>query len=310
MKPLLEASNLKKQFHSTLALDKVSLYVNPGECLALLGPNGAGKTTTVEILEGLQECDSGWVKIFSEQLKKKNKSALMSDIGVMLQETNLYKKMTVRETLELFRSFFNKGLSVDEAIATVQLQDKANERLENLSGGQKQRAYLACAIINEPRLLFLDEPTTGLDPQSRRMIWDLLEKEKSRGRGILLTTHYMDEAEYLADRVAVIDHGKIIAEGTPEQLIEEHCGKQILSFSLEKHSPESIIALKEKLNWLEDLKENDGRCEVVAEDLVNSIKDLSQATESLDFKLNKVEMRRSTLEDVFLTLTGRSIRDA
>ena len=199
---------------------------------------------------------------------------------------------------------------MDDAIAAVQLQEKTNERLENLSGGQKQRAYLACALINEPKLLFLDEPTTGLDPQSRRMIWDLLEKVKARGKGILLTTHYMDEAEHLADRIAVIDHGQIIAEGTPDQLIEEHCGKKILSFSFEANSNGSIERLISKLPWLTDVKESNGRYEALANDLVKSVKELSEASEALSLNLKEVEMRRSTLEDVFLTLTGRSIRDA
>ena len=310
MKPLLEASNLKKQFKTTLAVDGISLQVNPGECLALLGPNGAGKTTTVEMLEGLQTSDTGSVKIFDQLLNKKSKNKLMMDIGVMLQETQTYKKMTVKETLELFRSFFNKGLTVEQAIAAVQLNDKTDDRLEHLSGGQKQRVYLACALINEPKLLFLDEPTTGLDPQSRRMIWDLLDAEKAKGRGILLTTHYMDEAEYLADRVAIVDHGKIIAEGSPEQLIKDSCGEQILAFSFENEDEDTVSKLKKQIPWIDSLKKSKGRYEVIASDLVSSVNDLSKAAKDLSLTLAAVEMRRSTLEDVFLTLTGRSIRDA
>ncbi|SMF45905.1 ABC transporter ATP-binding protein [Pseudobacteriovorax antillogorgiicola] len=310
MKPLLEALHIKKKFQTLTAVDDISLHVAPGECLALLGPNGAGKTTTVEILEGLQSPDSGTVKLFGQDMTPRSKRDLMQRVGVMLQETNLYKKLTVKETLSLFRSFFKQGLDVQQAIQIVQLEDKQNARLEELSGGQKQRAFLACALVNEPELLFLDEPTTGLDPQSRRMIWDLLDKEKGKGRGILLTTHYMDEAEYLADRVAIVDHGKIITEGSPEELIRQYCGEQVLSFSFEDTDARHENLLEENLAWFKQVKKVQNRYEFIAQNLVSAIHDLTQATSKLSLKLAGIEMRRSTLEDVFLTLTGRSIRDA
>ncbi len=310
MEPLLVATELRKSFGKVTAVDGLSLNVQPGECLALLGPNGAGKTTTVEMLEGLQNPDSGTIQIFGKSLKHERR-AILESVGVMLQDTQLYKKLTVRETLSLFGSFFRKSLNVDDAIALVEMQEKADARLESLSGGQKQRAYLACSLINEPRLLFLDEPTTGLDPQARRLIWDLLEKHKGRDRGILLTTHYMDEAEKLADRVAVVDHGKIIAEGTPQDLIRRICGEQILCFrfaetQLDQHRPE----LFSKLAWLKDATLVGDRFELTTSNTIMHIGELQRCVDQLGLKLEELEMRRATLEDVFLKLTGRSMRDA
>jgi ABC-2 type transport system ATP-binding protein len=310
MEPLLTAQHLRKKFGKLTAVDDITLSVQAGECLALLGPNGAGKTTTVEMLEGLQTPDAGEIRIFGQSLRT-HRQSIMQNVGVMLQETQLYKKLSVRETLELFASFFHKSLKVDEAIAMVELNDKADTRLEHLSGGQKQRAYLACSLINEPRLLFLDEPTTGLDPQSRRMIWDLLQRHKGRDRGILLTTHYMDEAEKLADRVAVVDHGRIIAEGTPAQLIQTHCGEQVVCFRYVGMEPSPVRErLEPHLPWLKDAVIIDHGFELVARDPVQTITELSRASDQQNLKLAQLEMRRSTLEDVFIKLTGRSIRDA
>jgi ABC-2 type transport system ATP-binding protein len=310
MEPLLTAQRLQKKFGKVTAVDDITLNVQAGECLALLGPNGAGKTTTVEMLEGLQKPDAGHIKIFGRSLAE-HRQDIMQDVGVMLQETQLYKKLTVRETLELFASFFRKSLKVDEALAMVELSDKADARLGQLSGGQKQRAYLACSLINEPRLLFLDEPTTGLDPQSRRMIWDLLLRHKGRDRGILLTTHYMDEAEKLADRVAVVDHGRIIAEGTPAELIHKYCGGEVVRFHYVGLEAEAARQrLLPCLPWLKDATLVGGSLELVARDPVQIITELSRASEQEKLPLAQLEMRRSTLEDVFIQLTGRSIRDA
>jgi ABC-2 type transport system ATP-binding protein len=310
MEPLLTAQHLQKKFGKLTAVEDITLSVQAGECLALLGPNGAGKTTTVEMLEGLQSPDAGEIRIFGQSLRT-HRPVIMQNVGVMLQETQLYKKLTVKETLELFGSFFHRSLKPDEAIAMVELCDKADVRLEQLSGGQKQRAYLACSLINEPRLLFLDEPTTGLDPQSRRMIWDLLQKHKGRDRGILLTTHYMDEAEKLADRVAVVDHGRIIAEGTPTELIQKVCGEQVVCFRYLGLDPMTVRErLQPHLPWLKDAAVIDHGFELVARDPVATITELSRASDQQNIKLAQLEMRRSTLEDVFIKLTGRSIRDA
>ncbi|RZA12982.1 MAG: ABC transporter ATP-binding protein [Proteobacteria bacterium] len=311
MESLLIASHLRKSFGSVTAVQDISLEVKPGECLALLGPNGAGKTTTVEMLEGLQSPDSGSITIFGKDLKKQ-RSAIMHNVGVMLQDTQMYKRMSVRETLNLFASFFNSSMPVDEAIALVELQDKADTHLVKLSGSQKQRAYLACALINNPRLLFLDEPTTGLDPQARRMIWDLLLKHKTQDRSILLTTHYMDEAEKLADRIAVIDHGKIIAEGSPQSLIETVCGTQILCFRFAgDQTPEQIAArFSSELPWVNNAVRVGETYELMASDQVNRITELCRVSDRLGLVLDQIELRRSTLEDVFIKLTGRSMRDA
>lgn len=309
----MQAKNLVKRYGDFTAVDGISISVAEGECLALLGPNGAGKTTTVEMLEGLKQPDSGTIDIFGMDLSKK-RSAVMERVGVLLQETNLYKKLTVRETLTLFRSFFSEGIAVEEAIKVIELEDKADSRLEQLSGGQKQRAYIGCALINQPQLMFLDEPTTGLDPQARRMIWDLLSSYKERNCSILLTTHYMDEAEQLADRVLVIDQGKIIAEGSPSELITTHCGAQRMTFKCE--SPDgptaASIALTNHLSWFKDAKESSktpGSFEIDTEEPGRSLQDLIGTCNDQGLKLVEIAMRRSTLEDVFIKLTGRSIRD-
>lgn len=310
---VLQAKNLVKRYGDFTAVDDISLSIAEGECLALLGPNGAGKTTTVEMLEGLKDPDSGSIEIFGMDLATK-RSQVMESVGVLLQETNLYKKLTVRETLTLFRSFFQSGITVEEAIKVIQLEDKADSRLEQLSGGQKQRAYIGCALINKPQLMFLDEPTTGLDPQARRMIWDLLASTKERKCSILLTTHYMDEAEQLADRVLVVDKGKIIAEGSPAELISTHCGSQRMTFKCE--SPDgptaAIVALKNNLSWFGDATESDsapGSFEIDTEEPGRSLQDLIGTCNAQGLSLVEIAMRRSTLEDVFIKLTGRSIRD-
>lgn len=308
MESLLLAKNLRKSFGKLTAVNDLSLEVKAGECLALLGPNGAGKTTTVEMLEGLTQPDAGEISIFGMSLARERRQ-IMERVGVMLQDTQLYKRMTVKETLELFASFFQKSLPVSEALAMVQLQDKADTRLEHLSGGQRQRAYLACALINEPRLLFLDEPTTGLDPQARRSIWDLLSQHMGRDRSILLTTHYMDEAEKLAHRVAVIDHGKIIAMGSPKQLIQSICGEQVLSFRFTVPASVARQRLEADLPWLKDTVNQGEDFELIATDIVQHLTELSRVADREGLKFEQLEMRRSTLEDVFLKLTGRSMRD-
>jgi ABC-2 type transport system ATP-binding protein len=200
-------------------VDGLDLEVRSGECFGILGPNGAGKTTTIEICEGLLERDSGDLELLGMTWEKDGR-ALRERLGIQLQDTQLSEKLTVTETLELFRSFYQNGRSVDEVIRLVQLEEKRSARVGTLSGGQKQRLAIACAMVGDPELLFLDEPTTGLDPQSRRQLWSLIEEFRSTGRTILLTTHYMDEAERLCDRVAIVDHGHIIAHGAPHELID------------------------------------------------------------------------------------------
>ncbi len=215
----LVVRGLRKSYGDVLAVDGLDLEVRAGECFGLLGPNGAGKTTTIEICEGLLERDSGDVELLGLTWER-DSDRLKEKLGISLQDTQLSEKLTVSETLKLFRSFYRVGRQVDDVIADVQLEEKTNSRVGTLSGGQKQRLAIACALVGNPELLFLDEPTTGLDPQSRRQLWSLIEHFRSTGRTILLTTHYMDEAEKLCDRVAIVDHGHIIALGSPNELIE------------------------------------------------------------------------------------------
>ena len=214
----VRCERLRKTYGSVVAVADLTVTVERGECFGLLGPNGAGKTTTIEILEGLLTPDAGDVEVLGLRWNR-DSSELRQRLGIQLQETQLPDKLTVDETLRLFRSFYERGRPVDELISIVGLESKRSSRVGKLSGGQKQRLSLACALAGDPDLLFLDEPTTGLDPQSRRQLWDLLGRFKSDGRTTLMTTHYMDEAEYLCDRVAVVDHGRIIAHGTPQELI-------------------------------------------------------------------------------------------
>ena len=216
--PSLLLRGLRKAFADVVAADGLDLEVARGECFGLLGPNGAGKTTTIEICEGLTEADTGTVELLGLDWRT-GAQELRQRIGIQLQETQFPDKLTVEETLRLFRSFYRRGISVRESIRTAQLEEKRGARVGTLSGGQKQRLAMACALVGDPELLFLDEPTTGLDPQARRHLWDLVDDLKQAGRTIILTTHYMEEAERLCDRVAIMDHGRVIAQGTTQQLI-------------------------------------------------------------------------------------------
>src|ERR1035441_10131470 len=235
-KSALLICGLQKAFADVQAVDGIDLEVAAGECFGLLGPNGAGKTTTIEICEGLTESDEGTVELLGLNWSS-GASELRQRIGIQLQETQFPDKLTVEETLRLFRSFFCHGISVDESIRTAQLEEKRKSRVGGLSGGQKQRLAMACALVGDPELLFLDEPTTGLDPQARRHLWDLVDELKLAGRTIILTTHYMEEAERLCDRVAIMDHGHVIALGTPQQLIATVGGEDIVEFAVSSGDP-------------------------------------------------------------------------
>ncbi len=214
----VRCERLVKKYSDVVAVDGLSLHVERGECFGLLGPNGAGKTTTIEILEGLLVPDAGDVEVLGLRWGTDDRE-LRQRLGIQLQETQLAEKLTVEETLRVFRSFYNDGPSVDELLGIVELDSKRRSWVGKLSGGQKQRLSVACALAGAPDLLFLDEPTTGLDPQSRRQLWGVLQRFRERGGTVLLTTHYMDEAQTLCDRVAIIDHGRVIAAGTPQELI-------------------------------------------------------------------------------------------
>ena len=217
--PALRVQGLRKAYSDVVAVDGLDLQVDAGECFALLGPNGAGKTTTIEICEGLLSADSGDVEVLGRRWETDEKE-LRELLGIQLQDTQLSEKLTVNETLTLFQSFYRDARDVGEVIDQVELGEKRYSRVGGLSGGQKQRLAIACALVGNPQLLFLDEPTTGLDPVSRRQLWELISKFQAEGKTIVLTTHYMEEAERLCDRVAIVDHGRVIAMGTPRDLIE------------------------------------------------------------------------------------------
>src|SRR5215470_13759142 len=232
MAPAIQCRDLRKTYDRKVeAVRGLNLAIEPGECFGLLGPNGAGKTTTIEILEGLSQPTSGEVTILGQTWKSHSRE-LREQLGISLQETRLSEKLSVRETIELFASFYQHPRSSAEVLDALQLEEKADSWVGKLSGGQRQRLAVATALVGSPKILFLDEPTTGLDPQSRRQLWDIIREFQRGGGTVLLTTHYMDEAERLCDRLAIVDHGKIIAEGSPNELIERLGGHHMVEFSV------------------------------------------------------------------------------
>src|ERR1700757_1759100 len=242
MAPAIQCSELRKTYDGKVeAVRGLNLAIEAGECFGLLGPNGAGKTTTIEILEGLLEPTSGEVTILG-QTWKSHPRELREKIGISLQETRLSEKLTVRETVELFASFYREPRPAKEVLAALQLEEKADSWVGKLSGGQRQRLAVATALVGSPKVLFLDEPTTGLDPQSRRQLWDIVRAFQQNGGTVLLTTHYMDEAERLCDRLAIVDHGQIIAEGTPPDLINRLGGHHVVEFSLSNNHTAAALA--------------------------------------------------------------------
>jgi ABC-2 type transport system ATP-binding protein len=288
------------------AVNGIDLEILRGECFGLLGPNGAGKTTTIEIFEGLLPPTSGDVRILGMRWGE-NDNELRQRIGISLQETRFTERITVFETLVLFRSFYRNGHPPEEVMDSVGLGEKAASWVGKLSGGQRQRLAVACALVGNPDLLFLDEPTTGLDPQSRRHVWDIVRALREEGRTVLLTTHYMDEAERLCNRVAVIDHGKIIALGSPAELIASLGGEHIVEFALANGG-----AGLEELSGLPAVKEvrlnGDGIALTVSEPHV-AIPALLQHLQAQKLQLARLVTRNASLEDVFVNLTGRHLRD-
>jgi ABC-2 type transport system ATP-binding protein len=303
----LQVRKLRKVYQDVVAVDGLDLEIYAGECFGLLGPNGAGKTTTIEICEGLNTPDDGDVLVLGRRWGGDDRG-LRELLGISLQETQFSEKLTVAETVQLFRSFYRSGPSPADVIAMVQLQEKARSRVGQLSGGQKQRLALACALVGDPELLFLDEPTTGLDPQSRRQLWDLIEAFKSDGRSILLTTHYMEEAERLCDRVAIVDHGKIIALGTPRELIAGLHAEHVLEFALA--GPQAFD--EHPLRGIEGVcaaDRRDGTYRLQVEELHRTMPALLQELRRQGAQLAELRTHSATLEDVFVSLTGRHLRD-
>ncbi|HET7784879.1 MAG TPA: ABC transporter ATP-binding protein [Myxococcales bacterium] len=303
MPAALRVEKLVKKYGELAAVDGLDLEVRQGECFGLLGPNGAGKTTTVEILEGLGEPTSGSVEVLGMRWER-NPRALRQRLGVSLQETHLPDKLTVEENLRLFRSFYARGRPVDDVLGLVALTDKRSAWTEKLSGGQKQRLAVGCALVSDPELLFLDEPTTGLDPQSRRQLWDVVLGFKSLGRTVLLTTHYMDEAERLCDRVAVVDKGKVIALGTPGELIASLGGHEVLELATQQPLLAESLA---DLPSVRSARRSADGVALTVEQLHVALPAVLTRVEPLG--LTRLSTHHATLEDVFVHLTGRHLRE-
>jgi len=307
--PSLLLRGLRKAFGSVVAVDGLDLEVARGECFGLLGPNGAGKTTTIEICEGLTVPDAGTVNLLGMNWPE-SAAELRQRIGVQLQETQLPDKLTVEEALRLFRSFYHRGIAVEESIRTAQLEDKRGARIVTLSGGQKQRLAMACALVGDPELLFLDEPTTGLDPQARRHLWDLVDALKQAGRTIILTTHYMEEAERLCDRVAIMDHGRIIALGTTPQLIAMVGAEHIVEFAVtNRETSELKVAPLLAIPGVQSHRVDAGLHQLSVTELHTAVPLIFTALDNQGLDLSEFRTHSATLEDVFVNLTGRTLRD-
>lgn len=293
MTAALEARNLVKEYPGVLAVDGVSFSVRPGICFGLLGPNGAGKTTTVEIMEGVTAATSGQVYYHGKPAGRK----FRQEAGIQFQNTALQDFLTVRETLEMFRALYDNKADLNEVIQQCSLGDLLERDNRKLSGGQRQRLFLAVALVNRPRIMFLDEPTTGLDPQARRNFWELVQSIRAGGATIVLTTHYMDEAQVLCDEVAIMDGGKIIAQGSPDELLRKQYDGLIIELP--------ISDLTDDLVGIEHtVLENLGIIEIVTTDVSASLQELSPHVTNL----NRIKIRQPNLEDLFLDLTGHSLR--
>jgi len=279
--------------------------VRAGEVFGLLGPNGAGKTTTVEILEGLRAPDAGEAVVLGVDIAK-DPEPLKPRIGISLQTASMYPKLTVVEIIDLFRSFYATSLPTDQLIDMLELGEKRNSRTKELSGGQRQRLAVALALVNDPELIFLDEPTTGLDPAARRSLWDLIRGLKAKGRSVLLTTHYMEEAEILCDRLAIMDHGRILEMGTVDELISKRFKERAVRFDAIDGIDDARL---EKLAAVTSVKHDDDAVLLYSSDVAATVGALLGLTEARGLEPQNLGIRRATLEDVFLDLTGRALRD-
>jgi ABC-2 type transport system ATP-binding protein len=306
----IECRDLRKTYDGKVeAVRGLSLQIEAGECFGLLGPNGAGKTTTIEILEGLLDPTSGEVTILGHTWQK-NQREVREWLGISLQETRLSEKLSVRETIELFASFYREPRSADEVLEDLQLGEKADARVGKLSGGQRQRLAVATALVGNPRILFLDEPTTGLDPQSRRQLWDIIRNFQRGGGTVLLTTHYMDEAERLCDRLAIVDHGVVIAGGTPSELIERLGGHHVVEFEASGNSGAgAALDAWRALPGVESLRHDNGLVSLTVREPHLTIPALLDAVEKHGSQLLHLTTRQASLEDVFVNLTGRHLRE-
>jgi ABC-2 type transport system ATP-binding protein len=299
------AEDLRKTYGATKAVDGISFSVRQGEVFGMLGPNGAGKSTTIEIVEGLRTADAGSVTVLGLRQPQEAR-AIKSRIGIQLQTTALYPRLTVTEILDLFHTFYpnRKTLTTDRLIQMVDLGEKKNTRSKQLSGGQKQRLSVALALVNDPDIIFLDEPTTGMDPQARRQLWDVVLNLKRQGKTVLMTTHYMEEAEQICDRVAIVDHGHIIEIGSPSELVQRHFSEIAISFQAMDGADgyQSLAGVTHSAT-------EDDRVTVYSTDAPRTMTALLERESTSGASLRNLNVHSATLEDVFLKLTGRALRD-
>jgi ABC-2 type transport system ATP-binding protein len=304
---VIDVINLVKSYGEVKAVNGLSFSVFAGETFGMLGPNGAGKTTTVEIIEGLRASDSGGVSVLGLDVAKVP-AKIKQRIGVQLQAPSLLPLVNVTELLDLFASFYDRALSVKEVLKLLSLEESAKVLVKNLSGGQQQRLSVALALINDPDIAFLDEPTTGLDPQARRNLWSVIESMSYQGKTVFLTTHYMEEAERLCDRVAVVDHGNIIATGSPRDLIQTYFKENAIEFDMDPPPPEIVM---QALPGATEVRINRSEVTVYSSDMPTTMSALLKYAEKTDLThaVKHLRVREATLEDVFLKLTGRTIRE-
>ncbi len=302
---VVEVRGVRKRYGSVVAVDGVSFEVGRGEIFGLLGPNGAGKTTTVEMLEGLRRPDEGSLRVLGVDVTRRP-GAIKPRIGVALQTAALYPKLTVEELLRLFASFFPQHVAIDDLIETLGLAERRRALTQELSGGQRQRLAVALALVNDPELVFLDEPTTGLDPAARRVLWTIIGELRARGRTVLLTTHYMEEAEVLCDRVAIMDHGRILEIGTVKELVGRRFRERVVHFDAADGLDEATLAA---IPGVARTGRDDGEVVLYSRDVPATVGGLLARAEERGIEIRNLGIRRATLEDVFLALTGRALRD-
>jgi ABC-2 type transport system ATP-binding protein len=303
--PVIRVDSLRKVYGDLVAVDGISFDVGKGEVFGLLGPNGAGKTTTVEVLEGLRQPDGGSVTVLGVDVVR-SPDLLKPRIGVSLQNAALYPKLTVVELLDLFATFYPRSRPSDELIELMDLGEKRKSRTQDLSGGQRQRLSVALALVGDPELVFLDEPTTGMDPAARRALWDVISGMKADGRSVLLTTHYLEEAEILCDRTAIIDHGRILELGTVTELVDRRFHERAVRFDAINGLDDARL---EAMPGVASMAREDGEIVLYSRDVPATIGAVLAASEELGAEPGNLAVRRATLEDVFLALTGRTLRD-